>query len=98
MRGGFVYIMTNKSNRVLYVGSTTDIKRRTLEHRTKFYPKSFTARYNCFMLVYFKAFDSIYDAVSEEKRLKAGSRKQKMDLINSSNPNWDDLWEDVGNW
>lgn len=98
MRSGFVYIMTNQYHRVLYVGSTTNIKRRTHEHRTKFYPNSFSAKYNCNKLVYFKVFDSIYDAAAEEKRLKGGSRKQKLDLINSINPKWYDLWDNVRAW
>lgn len=98
MRNGFVYILTNKNNNVLYVGSTTDLKRRVYEHRTKFYPRSFTAKYNCSKLVYYCPFDSIYDAAAEEKRLKGGSRKQKIDLINRSNSDWTDLWERIQNW
>lgn len=98
MRPGFVYIMTNKSNKVLYVGSTTNLYRRTKEHRTKYYPRSFTARYNCNKLVYYKAFESIYDAAAEEKRLKGGNRKQKLDLINDENPYWSDLWDVVQLW
>ena len=98
MRTGFVYIMTNKSNNVLYVGSTTNIVRRTQEHKSKFYLDSFSARYNCNKLVYYRFFESIYDAAAEERRLKGGNRKQKMDLVNSINSDWNDLWEEIKNW
>ena len=98
MRSGFVYIMTNKSNKVLYIGSTTNLTRRTQEHISKFFPKSFTAKYNCSKLVYYTFYESIYDAAAEERRLKGGSRKQKLDLINSENLDWKDLWEVVKDW
>jgi len=57
------------------------------------YPKSFTARYNLNILVYHEAYQMIGDAITREKQLKAGSRKKKVALINSINPNWDDLYD-----
>lgn len=92
-RGGTVYIMANPRRTVLYIGVTEDLARRVLEHRDKRDPKSFTARYNCTVLVYFENFHHIEEAISEEKRLKSLLRSKKEDLINSVNPLWKDLFE-----
>ena len=94
-KGGYVYIMTNKRTSVLYVGVTSNLRRRILEHKSKLDPKSFTARYNCDTLLYYNGFHSIEEAINEEKRLKAGSRKQKLDLIFSLNPLWTDLYDTI---
>ena len=93
MKGGFVYILTNKHHTTLYVGATAELFNRTIEHRNKIFPKSFTARYNLCKLVYYEIFDSIVEAIEREKQLKAGSRKKKEALINKSNPEWKDLFE-----
>jgi putative endonuclease len=94
-----VYILTNVLKSVLYTGVTSDLIRRVQEHKTKVYPDSFTARYNVIYLVYYRNFDSITEAIAEEKRIKAGSRKQKCGLISSINPEWKDLWVDnVSKW
>ena len=69
-----------------------------IQHRTKTFPKSFTARYNLYKLVYYEVSDSIVEAIDREKQLKAGSRKQKIALINKFNPQWEDLFEVVANW
>lgn len=92
-KGGAVYIMTNKNNSVLYVGVTSDLRGRVFEHKNKIHPNSFTAKYNCNKLVYYNSFSSIEEAIVEEKRLKGGGRKQKIDLINSINLEWKDLDE-----
>lgn len=92
-KGGAVYIMTNKNNSVLYVGVTSDLRGRAFEHKNKIHPNSFTAKYNCNKLVYYNSFSSIEEAIVEEKRLKGGGRKQKIDLINSINREWKDLEE-----
>jgi putative endonuclease len=97
-RGGFVYILTNKRNGTLYVGVTSDLRHRILEHRTNVYPDGFTAKYSCHSLVYYNAFDRIEDAISEEKRIKSGNRKAKLQLIENMNPNWNDLWEEIKDW
>jgi putative endonuclease len=86
-----VYIMTNKSGSVLYTGVTSDIKGRMLKHKMKKYPRSFTARYNVYKLVYYEACDSMMEAIKREKQIKAGSRYKKEVLINSINPGWEDL-------
>ncbi len=93
MKSGFVYLLTNKNNTVLYVGVTSKLVERIEQHRTKKYPKSFTARYGLYKLVYWEAFSSIGEAIAREKQLKAGSRLKKIELINGSNPAWMDLYD-----
>jgi putative endonuclease len=94
-KGGAVYIMTNKSNSVLYTGVTSDLVRRAYEHRTHAIRGSFTDKYNCTKLVWYKTFNSIEDAIAEEKRLKGGNRQQKINLVNSMNSEWKDLWNEI---
>ena len=87
---GFVYIMTNSNNTVLYTGVTSDLKQRVIQHRTKKYSLSFSSRYNLSKLVYFEVFEKIGVAIKREKQIKGGSRKKKMKLIDSMNPEWRD--------
>ena len=96
--GGYVYITCNKIHTTLYTGVTSNLPQRIARHREKFYPNSFSAKYNCSKLVYYKWFDSIIDAINEEKRIKAGSRQQKENLINSMNPRWKDLYNEIKMW
>jgi putative endonuclease len=97
--GGCVYIVTNVIKSVLYTGVTSDLISRVQQHKSKYFPESFTAKYNVGILVYYQFYPSIMEAILEEKRIKGGSRKQKMELINSINPNWEDLWEkEVSKW
>jgi putative endonuclease len=95
MKPGFIYILTNKNNSTLYVGVTSNIVTRVIQHKEKHDPKSFTARYNLDKLVYYEVFQMIGDAIGREKVLKAGSRNKKVALIQSMNPEWHDLFEDV---
>jgi putative endonuclease len=88
---GFVYILTNKNNSVLYTGVTRDIKERISQHKSKKHPNSFSARYNLWKLVYFESFETIGEAIKREKQIKSGSRKKKLELINCNNPEWSDL-------
>lgn len=97
-KGGFVYILTNQHNTTLYVGVTSDLVSRIIQHRDKFFPKSFTAKYNINKLVYYQPFDHIESAIEEEKRIKGGSRKKKVILVESINPKWKDLYEDIKYW
>jgi putative endonuclease len=90
---GVVYILTNKNNSVLYTGVTSDLKERIKQHRFKKHPDSFSANYNLFKLVYFEWFDTIGEAIVNEKKIKGGSRQKKLDLINGTNPQWKDLSE-----
>ena len=93
--GGFVYIITNQFNTVLYTGVTASLCARILEHRTKFYPKSFTAKYNCNKIIWYEFFPRIEIAIEREKQIKAGNRKAKELLVNSLNPMWRDLWLEI---
>ena len=90
--------MTNFKNTVLYTGVTNDLIRRVYEHKSGFDPKSFTFKYNIIKLVYFESFHSIEEAIAIEKQIKGGSRKKKEILINSINPDWRDLWQEIQNW
>ena len=94
-RGGAVYILTNKYNKVLYTGVTSNLKFRIFEHKEKIHPKSFTAKYNLNKLVYFKGYNLIEEAIAEEKRIKGGSRAAKIKLIESINPKWNDLYNQL---
>jgi len=93
-RGGYVYIVANKNNTVLYTGVTSLLKKRITQHKEKEYPGSFTARYNADKLVYYEGFHRIEDAIFREKQIKAGSRKKKELLIKSINPEYKDLFEE----
>jgi putative endonuclease len=96
---GTVYILTNKNHTVLYTGVTTNLFVRMQQHIAKYHPESFTAKYNVTKLVYFKQYDSTELAIAEEKRIKGGSRQQKIDLIHSMNIQWLDLWiAEVSKW
>ena len=97
-RGGSVYIVTNVHNEVLYTGVTSDLINRVKEHKDKKYEKSFTAQYHLDKLVYYQNYLSIEEAIAEEKRIKGGSRAKKIKLIESKNPEWKDLWEEVSKW
>ena len=97
-KGGFVYIITNKHHSVLYTGVTSNLVARIQEHREKAYPKSFSARYNINKLVYYAFFEAIEAAIEEEKRIKGGSRENKIRLIESINLEWEDLWEEIKEW
>lgn len=88
-----VYIMTNAHNTVLYTGVTNNLHRRVLEHRSG-KGSGFTKKYNITKLVYFECGDDINIAIYREKQIKAGSRRKKIDLINSINPEWNDLFEE----
>ncbi|MGK2864861.1 MAG: GIY-YIG nuclease family protein [Chitinophagaceae bacterium] len=94
-KGGWVYIMCSMNNTTLYVGVTSNIAARVSQHKENFYPNSFAAKYNCKKLVYYSWFDTIMEAIAEEKRIKGGSRKKKEIMINNMNPDWNDLYDQV---
>ena len=87
--------MTNKGNITVYTGSSSDLVTRVWRHKNKYYSKSFSGRYNLFKLVHYEFYDSIAEARRREIQLKAGSRKKKELLINSVNPKWTDLWDEI---
>jgi putative endonuclease len=94
-KGGWVYMTCSLNHSTLYTGVTSNIRSRIYKHKSKVYPTGFSSKYNCVKLVYYRRFESIIEAIAEEKRIKGGSRKKKEDLINSLNPEWNDLFEEV---
>ncbi|MDD5093684.1 MAG: GIY-YIG nuclease family protein [Dehalococcoidia bacterium] len=90
----YVYILTNKSNAVLYTGVTNNLKRRAYEHREKLVD-GFTRKYNVMRLVYYEVFEDVAEAILREKQIKAGSRQKKLDLVQSLNPGWTDLYDEI---
>jgi len=87
------YIMTNKYNKVLYTGVTSDLFKRVNEHKEKLIA-GFTSRYNVTKLVYYEEFETMPEAIAREKQIKDGSRQKKLDLIEKKNPEWKDLYEE----
>jgi putative endonuclease len=88
-----VYIRTCAKHTTLYTGVTADLTRRDAQHRTGKGGK-FSSKYKTTKLVWYRHFESIIDAIDEEKRIKSGSRSKKIALIESINPGWDDLSAD----
>ena len=91
---GFVYIMTNKPNGILYAGVTNALARRVFEHRSGASP-GFTKRYGLKTLVYYEAFDDIANAIQREKTIKHYSRAWKVGLILEMNGDWRDLYDEL---
>lgn len=92
MKGGWVYIMTNRPHGTLYVGVTSDLARRAWEHRDGVV-EGFTKRYGLKQFVYAERHDEIERAIQREKRIKRRPRAWKIDLIREANPTWQDLYE-----
>ena len=90
----YVYILFSKRNGTLYVGVTSDLKKRVWEHKIKVI-EGFTQKYSVDKLGYYEITNDINTAILREKQIKAGNRKKKMDLIESVNPNWKDLYFDL---
>ena len=87
----YVYILANETNVAVYVGVTRDLIRRVYEHRNNADPKSHTARYGIHKLVYFEETPDVRAAIEREKQLKGWNRSRKNKLVESMNPNWEDL-------
>ena len=92
--GGYVYLMTNKYDTVIYTGVTANLQKRVYQHKEKL-TEGFTKKYNVHKLVYFEKHDGIISAGGQEKRYKNWRRKWKLSLIKSHNPLWKDLYEDI---
>ncbi len=91
----YVYLLTNWNSKVMYVGMTNDLQRRTYEHKHKVY-RGFTSRYNLNKLVYFEHTTDVLQAIAREKEIKKWRREKKNRLVESMNPEWKDLaaeWE-----
>jgi putative endonuclease len=89
-----IYIMANKRNGTLYTGVTSNLINRVYQHK-EVKIDGFTKRYACQQLVYYELYADMLSAISREKQIKAGSRKKKLALIESINPEWRDLYEDL---
>jgi len=90
----YIYIMTNKTSRVLYTGVTNDLKRRVYEHKEKLV-EGFTKKYNVGKLVFYEVCEDVEGAILMEKQIKGGSRQKKIDLVNSMNQEWRDLYDEL---
>ena len=90
----YVYILASKRNGTLYTGFTSELIRRTIEHKTS-NTKSFTKKYNIKLLVYYETSNYVLNAIKREKEIKKWSRKKKIELIESMNPEWLDLSIDM---
>ena len=94
MKNYYIYIMANKTNTTIYIGITSDIIKRVWEHKNKLVG-GFTKRYNVNKLVYYEETTDVNSAIAREKQLKGWNRAKKNELIESINPNWDDLYDGV---
>jgi len=94
MIGGWTYILTNKPNGVLYVGVTSDIAVRMMQHRAGT-GSVFCRKYGLKRLVLVERHETIAEAIAREKAVKAWRRAWKIRLIEESNPNWDDLFDAI---
>ena len=86
----YVYIMTNRVNKVLYTGVTSDIRKRVYEHKSKMV-KGFTEKYNCNKLVYCEHNTDIKQAIQREKQIKGWLRARKIELVEKENPEWNEI-------
>ena len=89
-----VYILASQRNGALYIGVTSDLARRAWEHRSDA-AQGFTRKYGVHILVYVEFHDSMADAILREKRLKEWRRAWKLELIERTNPQWRDLYDDL---
>jgi len=90
----YVYILTNKTDKVMYIGETNDLQRRLYEHKNELI-EGFTKKYHVHKLVYYESYSNVKDAISREKSLKGLLRARKNALVETMNPNWDDLSKEL---
>ena len=89
----YVYILANKRNGTLYIGISSNLKRRIYEHKNEII-EGFTKKYKIHLLVYYELFNNVNEAIMREKQLKKWNRKWKMELIEKVNHQWKDLYDD----
>ena len=94
MNSYYVYILASRRNGTLYIGVTNDLVRRVYDHRNNTI-EGFTKKYGVKMLVYYEPYKDIRDALTREKRMKTWKRQWKIDLIESANPDWKDLYSQI---
>ena len=90
----YVYLISNKNNTTIYTGITSDIKRRIWEHKNKI-TKGFSSKYNLYKLLYYEIYNDPENAIIREKQIKSGRREKKIRLIESMNPKWIDLYDNL---
>jgi len=88
----WVYLLSSRNRAALYIGVTNDLRRRIWEHQNDLDPKSFSARYQTHLLVYYEEMSDPESAIAREKQLKGWRREKKNALINAVNPEWNDLY------
>ena len=91
---GYIYIITNKIDGVLYIGVTSNLIERVGQHKEDLV-EGFTKKYCLHMLVYYDVFEDILSAIIKEKQMKKWKRQWKIELIEIINPNWKDLYDDL---
>ena len=94
MKQPAIYIMTNKRNGTLYTGVTSNLIKRIHQHKERVMA-GFTKKYDCKLLVYYEVHSTMEIAITREKQIKNGSRRKKISLIESMNPNWKDLYQEI---
>jgi putative endonuclease len=93
----YIYLMSNPDRTVLYTGVTRNLVKRVWQHKQKL-ADGFTKKYNVTDLVYYEIFDTPLEAIEREKQIKSWSRKGKNQLVETKNPSWKDLYEDIVSW
>ena len=91
----YVYLLTNEKGNVIYTGVTNDLLRRVYEHKNHLDKGSFAAQYNIEKLVYYETTNDVESAIAREKQIKGWNRKRKNKLVESKNPDWKDLYDDL---
>lgn len=94
MKRPAVYIMASKKNGTLYTGVTSYLSQRIYQHKESVF-KGFSEKYSCKDLVFYELHENMVSAIAREKQIKAGSRRSKIELIESINPTWRDLYKDI---
>jgi len=91
----YVYILSDKLNRTIYTGVTSNLLQRIYQHKINMDPDSFTARYHVHKLVYYEETTDVYAAISREKQIKKWNRARKNRLIEVKNPHWEELYDSL---
>lgn len=94
MKQPAVYITANKRNGTLYTGVTSDLVKRIYQHKQGTF-EGFSQKHKCHVLVFFEQYDTMEHVILREKQIKSGSRSKKIKLIETANPNWKDLYDDI---